>query len=508
MKNSSYLQALLDEERQAKAEKARGHSAFVDDEAEEEKEEGQQRGLGDFGFGTTAGYKDKKEEEDALRITKADIEGIVDDVSDDEGDEEAGMKARLEMDERADKARDKSIIKAITEGHDSKHKKKNDLEYERLLGGEEGKKELADMGDAPEEEDLEEMLQRGMKDRFEREREADRRNAMRDSDDDDEAGEEDEEELDMDGMTEEERRTEEEHRKRRRQQNEKERLRRREFEHSTRMRRHLRRQQGTGAARKVPPGLSLSLEGLDMDADEEENTGANFTLHRQSSKSNGSPRPAASELSPRTVLAYGNTSTFGASNTGGGSAPIKRRTQVQPVKTNLLVRKKSVGEGSSKSNSMYKASLGQAEAQEGMGLGMVAARSTSLLSAVTGAGAKRPSSFAAAAGVAGGLLDGAASQRLFSKSSKRRKNNSGGSSVTVAAQQFVFMNGDESQAATNGNSTWGDSRAASNTGTFPGGSKSQGGMNSQGGSASLFKAVFSRSNALQSKPNANIVHAR
>jgi len=112
--------------------------------------------------------------------------------------------------------------------------------------------------------------------------------------------------------------------------------------------------------------------------------------------------------------------------------------------------------------------------------------------------------------VTGGLLDSTGRQRSYSKSNKRHKNNSGGSSVTVAANQFVFINGDESQAATaTANSNWGDSKAASNTGTFQGGSKSQGGTDSQGGSASLFKAVFSRSsnNSLQNKPNST-VHAR
>lgn len=116
--------------------------------------------------------------QNALKMRKDDFDHIVDDVSDGEGDEAAGAAARAEMELQEDRARDRAIITAVTEGHDAMRKmqKKGKYTFEKLVG--EGRNsrrsdttgEGAEAAPAQEEEyDEEEMLQRGMKERFERE---------------------------------------------------------------------------------------------------------------------------------------------------------------------------------------------------------------------------------------------------------------------------------------------------------------------------------------------------
>jgi hypothetical protein len=163
---------------------------LLDDEAMEEEEEGMQAGLGDFGFGVTANIRERDEEREALKLRKGDFSHIVDEVSDGEGDEEEGARARAEMELREDRERDRAIITAVTEGHDAmrKMKTKGKYSFERLIGedvrggggGGGGSRRRAagtgagaeGMGEGEEEEEMdeEEMLQRGMSSRFEREK--------------------------------------------------------------------------------------------------------------------------------------------------------------------------------------------------------------------------------------------------------------------------------------------------------------------------------------------------
>lgn len=111
-----------------------------------------------------------------MKLRKGDFDHIVDDVSDGEGDEEAGAAARAKMEYEEDRAKDRAIITAVTEGHDAMRKmqKKGKYTFDKLVG-EEPKSRRSDTandasGEQEEELDEEEMLQRGMQDRFERDR--------------------------------------------------------------------------------------------------------------------------------------------------------------------------------------------------------------------------------------------------------------------------------------------------------------------------------------------------
>lgn len=100
----------------------------------------------------------------------------MDDLSDDEGDDEAAVRARVDMEIREDRERTKQVISAVTEGHDGTRSRRNKGKYsfdrlvadkkkERPVGGDEG------AGEEQEEElDEEEMLQRGLKEKYERDR--------------------------------------------------------------------------------------------------------------------------------------------------------------------------------------------------------------------------------------------------------------------------------------------------------------------------------------------------
>jgi hypothetical protein len=143
-------------------------------------------------------------EQNALKVRKGDFDHIVDDVSDGEGDEAAGALARAEMELREDRARDRAIITAVTEGHDAMRKmqKKGKYTFDKLVGDgldksrrSEGQDGAAD--EVQEEEfDEEEMLQRGMKDRFDREYQSRaRRGRNADSDSDSAEGSDTEEDL-------------------------------------------------------------------------------------------------------------------------------------------------------------------------------------------------------------------------------------------------------------------------------------------------------------------------
>jgi hypothetical protein len=113
-KNAKYQEILL---RDVMKSKKQSSNMFLDVEAEEEEEEGLQRGLLDFGFGKTSDKIDAEEEADALKLRKADLEGIVDEVSDDEGDEEEGRRRRMEEERKHDRKLQLKILKTLAEGH-------------------------------------------------------------------------------------------------------------------------------------------------------------------------------------------------------------------------------------------------------------------------------------------------------------------------------------------------------------------------------------------------------
>ena len=182
-KNSSYRRMLQDEERK----QSKKGSALLDEEADEEEEEGLQAGLGDFGFGVTNRHREGEDENNALKLRKDDLDHIVDDVSDDEGDEDAGLAARMEQGAMDDRAQTKAIITAVTMGHEAvrRAKKGNKYAFDKLVGGRD-EEEIrghnrhddeagGDPEDMEEAEDEEEMLQRGLVDRVNMQRQMDRK---------------------------------------------------------------------------------------------------------------------------------------------------------------------------------------------------------------------------------------------------------------------------------------------------------------------------------------------
>ena len=118
-------------------------------------------------------------------------------MSDGEGDEAAGALARAEMELKEDRERDRAIITAVTEGHEAMRKmsRKGKYSFEKLVGDSSsgkhrGKKtgkdgETAEGAEEEEEYDEEEMLQKGMVDRFEREKYSSKGRRGRSGDDDD-----------------------------------------------------------------------------------------------------------------------------------------------------------------------------------------------------------------------------------------------------------------------------------------------------------------------------------
>ncbi len=108
-----------------------------------------------------------------MQLRKGELDHIVDDLSDGEGDEDAGALARIDMEIREDKERTKAVIAAVTEGHDAARKKakKGKYSFDRLVGDKKREVIAAAGGEEAEEEELdeEEMLQRGLKDKYERE---------------------------------------------------------------------------------------------------------------------------------------------------------------------------------------------------------------------------------------------------------------------------------------------------------------------------------------------------
>lgn len=209
--NALYRAMLEEEERRFRNHK---RNALIDDEAEEEEEEGQQAGLGDFGFVNVSDMREAEAERRALQLHKGDLDHIVDEISDGEGDEEAEREALYQMELKEDRERTKMIVEAITEGHDAmrakKYRRRQGYSFEALVtgrsnktadgqGDESGEQEGANNAAEEEELDFEEMLQRGLSEKMEREK---RRRYNDEDDDEDDDGEdlgEEGDEYDEDG---------------------------------------------------------------------------------------------------------------------------------------------------------------------------------------------------------------------------------------------------------------------------------------------------------------------
>lgn len=187
-----------------------------------------------------------------MRLRKGDLDHIVDSLSDDEGDEEAALKAMAEMQRKEDQDRTRMVITAVTEGHDALKNKRKKLGYtfDQLIGaegtanGNNPDQEGGAAGQGVEEYDMEELLQRGLQQKKERER-----GRYAESDDEDEEGEsyDSDEELErmkelLSTMTEEERAAEIANMKRMKEQEKMEALNRKQMEKEFKMRRELRLQ--------------------------------------------------------------------------------------------------------------------------------------------------------------------------------------------------------------------------------------------------------------------------
>jgi len=147
----------------------------------------------------------------ALKIREGDFDHIVDELSDNEGDEEAGLNARKEMELQEDKERIKQIITSVTEGHDAYKKlmrKNNKYSFDKLVNnnaydnisdskmmkkkkGTTGDDNNDDGEEEEEEMDEEEMLQRGMMDRYQREKNYKARKGGRNNNSDSDASDRD-----------------------------------------------------------------------------------------------------------------------------------------------------------------------------------------------------------------------------------------------------------------------------------------------------------------------------
>lgn len=114
-KNSAYIEMLLRDQEKAMKMKKAGKNSLVEEEASEEEEEDAVTGLEDFGFGS--GKKKDDEDDDVDKITKDDLENIVDTFSDDEGDEEEALRNRIETEAAEDKSRHKEMMKLMKEGY-------------------------------------------------------------------------------------------------------------------------------------------------------------------------------------------------------------------------------------------------------------------------------------------------------------------------------------------------------------------------------------------------------
>lgn len=346
--------------------------------------------------------------QDALRIRKGDFDHIVDDVSDDEGDEEAGERARLELERKEDLERTKAVINAVTEGHTGRDKRtKSKFTFDKLVSGRDEEELLRgkEEGEAAQEEefDEEEMLQRGLQARAEREN---ARNSIAFDSDDEEMYSSDEEDENFDeDLDEEALKKREEERRSREEQRRKEYLQMRMFNKQDKIRRTFRRIQNSGE-NLIKPELLLSrpsdLLALDT-MDEIAHTGMSVDAVGQviSTQDVGDKTNASKMSGPLLDITNMSHGTSTATET------LKRRTSMVPKKVSAVdpARGRSRPPSGSKAGtsfgaasnsrsglpvratSLYCGSLNTAELDAGYGMGMAvtAANSRRFISRQTSA---------------------------------------------------------------------------------------------------------------------------
>lgn len=233
----------------------------------------------------------------------------MDSLSDDEGDEEAAMKFRADLQRKDDNQLLQTVITGVTEGADAaEHRnRRQGFSFEELVGKASngaasgvGEGENAEGEGAKEEEELdfEEMLQRGLSDKAERERQFRRGrggrggggyDGMSDDDEEDEGeeGYNTEEEMErmkemFSTMTEEEKRIELENMQRRKEAERNEALRRKQMEKEFKIRRELRLQ----AKRQQSQSSSSAHSQLQSQSQSQLQTFSSFSQLLPSSDSN------------------------------------------------------------------------------------------------------------------------------------------------------------------------------------------------------------------------------
>ncbi|KAJ1418101.1 hypothetical protein B484DRAFT_397063 [Ochromonadaceae sp. CCMP2298] len=473
--NSMFRLAMEEEERRHRKAKK---NTLVDDEAEEEEEEGQQAGLGDFGFGVTSKIRENDDEQNALKYRKGDFDHIVDQVSDGEGDEEEGDRARAAMELQEDKLKDLAIIKAVTEGHDASRRKKNKYSFDKLVGDEGGGRrrrrgEAAPEGEEEEEYDEEEMLQRGMMDRFEREKFVKGRRGGSDSDSDSAGSDEDEnmlEALEGSDMTDEQKAAEIERLQRLREKSRTDALMARQRIQSYKMaRERLRLEKGKkalqalqNASQGVPaeeaPMMRQSSFSLEPLHDEYSRLHQS-TQQSQSANVNGGGGNGGGEVSPRAL--EGKSVSFSSSSLADitNQPKVKRRTTMPPKRAGANTRpgERGLGGGGpvrAGDAGLYRGELNQQEVSEGFGMGMAlptkkGVGADGIFSFVTGLGGPRRLGDMGGLSKAGtGGIGGLSRKRTFSEAAK-----GGRLGTSVASRQFVFAAGDEGSRSMGGSNS-------------------------------------------------------
>eukprot|EP01041_Mallomonas_annulata_P000966 gene966-1874_t len=205
-RNIEYRRMLLEEERRARRNK-RVVGSLLDEEAEEEEELGLQGGLGDFGFGIPS-LRNEDDEAAALQLRRSDLEGIVDDLSDGEGDEVEAQRERMKLEASRDAQQTRDVVQALRDGDMSRSRrkdKKGHFDRRELARDDEDEDQQLSKGDrgdeagnGEEEEDLEEMLLKGLKERFV-DNKAVLRKRLRGSDEEDDDSSDGENDGEMDG---------------------------------------------------------------------------------------------------------------------------------------------------------------------------------------------------------------------------------------------------------------------------------------------------------------------
>lgn len=231
--------------------------------------------------------------QDALRIRQGDFDNIVDDLSDGEGDEDAAIRARADLERKEDIEQTKQVIAAVTEGHAlNRNRNKGKYTFDKLIRGrdEEELERRFDVNgngvDGEDEEldefDEEEMLQRGLQAKAEREMHS--RALLADSDNEDYESSDEEDDADLNpDLDEDAKQVLEEQKKLRRELQKREAIKIRQFAMQAKIRRTFRRVQSdsqksiNGGSDIIRPELLLSHPSQVLSLDDPFVTSMNFS---------------------------------------------------------------------------------------------------------------------------------------------------------------------------------------------------------------------------------------